>query len=196
MSAIPPKHTPDTSSYDAPESGGGMVAMYNAASHAGAESFPVLKAFQDYLEAERTQARKRVIQLSVFFAVLMCVVVTGFLTAGVFMFRNMTSMQSNMTTMQSKLLDVALANRAAPAPAPAPIVQTSPALEESVKQMSRVTTELQSNLDKKLDGVSEIANKVHEKVSSQDGELEKMRAELRQMQDQSAKLKDEIVAIK
>ncbi len=196
MSAIPPKHTPDTSSYDAPESGGGMVAMYNAASHAGAESFPVLKAFQDYLEAERTQARKRVIQLSVFFAVLMCVVVTGFLTAGVFMFRNMTSMQSNMTTMQSKLLDVALANRTAPAPAPAPIVQTSPALEESVKQMSRVTTELQSNLDKKLDGVSEIANKVHEKVSSQDGELEKMRAELRQMQDQSAKLKDEIVAIK
>ena len=187
---------PDTSSYDASESGGGMVAMYNAASHANAESFPVLKAFQDYLEAERTQARKRVIQLSIFFAVLMCVVVTGFLTAGIFMFRNMTSMQSNMTTMQSKLLDVALANRTAPAPVPAQIVQTSPVLEESVKQMSRVTTELQSNLDKKLDGVSEIANKVHEKVSSQDGELEKMRAELRQMQDQSAKLKDEIVAIK
>ena len=173
-----------------------MVAMYNAASHAGAESFPVLKAFQDYLEAERTQARKRVIQLSVFFAVLMCVVVTGFLTAGVFMFRNMTSMQSNMSSMQSKLLDVALANRTAPAPAPAPAVQTSPVLEESVRQMSRATSELQSSLDKKLDGVSEIANKVHEKVASQDGELEKLRVQLRQMQDQSAKLKDEIVAIK
>ena len=171
MSEIPPRHTPDTSSYDAPESGGGMVAMYNAASHANAESFPVLKAFQDYLEAERTQARKRVIQLSVFFAVLMCVVVTGFLTAGVFMFRNMTSMQSNMTTMQSKLLDVALANRTAPAAAaPAPAAQAAPVLEDSVRQMSRaVTAELQSSLDKKLDGVSEIANKVHEKVSSQDG---------------------------
>jgi len=173
-----------------------MVAMYNAASHANAESFPVLKAFQDYLEAERTQARKRVIQLSVFFAVLMGVVVTGFLTAGVFMFRNMTSMQTNMTTMQSKLLDVALANRNTPAPAPIQAVQTSPVLEESVKQMSRATTELQSSLDKKLDGVSEIANKVNEKVASQDGELEKLRAELRQMQDQSATLKNEIVAIK
>ena len=145
MSAIPPRHTPDAPSYDAPESGGGMVAMYNAASHANAESFPVLKAFQDYLEAERTQARKRVIQLSVFFAVLMCVVVTGFLTAGVFMFRNMMSMQTNMSTMQTKLLDVALANRTAPAPAPAPIAQPSPVLEESAKQVSRATTELQSS---------------------------------------------------
>ena len=27
MSAIPPKHTPDTSPYDSPESGGGMVAI-------------------------------------------------------------------------------------------------------------------------------------------------------------------------
>ena len=196
MSAIPPRHTPDAPSYDAPESGGGMVAMYNAASHANAESFPVLKAFQDYLEAERTQARKRVIQLSVFFAVLMCVVVTGFLTAGVFMFRNMMSMQTNMSTMQTKLLDVALANRTAPAPAPAPIAQPSPVLEESAKQVSRATTELQSSLDKKLDGVSAIATKMNDKVAVQDSELQKLHAELRQMQDQSAKLKDEIVAIK
>ena len=194
MSTIPPKHTPDAAADENPEAGGGMVALYNAASHASAESFPVLKAFQDYIEAERSQARKRVMLLSIFFAVLMCVVVTGFLTAGVFMFRNMTSMQSNMTAMQSKLIDVALTQK--PAPAPAPVVQTSPVIEESVRQMSRVTTELQSTLDKKLDGVSEIASKVNEKVSSQNGELEKLRGELKQMQEQSAKLKDELVNVK
>ena len=164
-----------------------MVAMYNAASHANAESFPVLKAFQDYLEAERTQARKRVIQLSVFFAILMGVVVTGFLIAGGFMVRNMSS-------MQDKLLDIALANRAAPAQAQ--VAPAAPALDESVKQMSRVATELQSHLDKKLDGVNEIANKVNDKVASQDGELEKLRNELRQMQEQSAQFKNELVAIK
>ena len=188
MSSIPPKQAPDTSAFDDSESGGGMVAMYNAASHANAESFPVLKAFQDYLEAERTQARKRVIQLSVFFSILMGVVVTGFLIAGGFMVRNMSS-------MQDKLLDIALANRTA-AVAPAPVVQTSPVLEESVKQMSRATTELQADLGKKLDGVSEMASQVHEKVASQDGELAKLRDELRQMQEQSAKLKDELVAVK
>jgi hypothetical protein len=196
MSSIPPKQTPDPSAYEASEPGGGLVAMYNAASHAGGDSFPVLKAFQDYIEAERSQARKRVMQLSIFFAVLMCVVVTGFLIAGIFMLRN-------MTTVQGKLLDVALAQREAPAPvAPAPILQAppvaqpSPVLEESVRQMSRATTELQSSMDRKLDGVSEIATKVHEKVASQDGELVKMRDELRAMQEQSAKLKDELVSIK
>jgi len=192
MSAIPPKHTPDTPPYDAPETGGGLVAMYNAASHASAESFPVLKAFQDYLEAERSQARKRVMQLSIFFAVLMGVVVTGFLTAGIFMMRN-------MSTVQNKLLEVALASKAAPpqpAPAPSPVVQTSPALEESMRLMSRTTAELQSSLDKKLDGVGEITAKVHEKVASQDGELEKLRNEFRRMQEQSDKLKDELVTLK
>jgi len=193
MSSIPPKQTPDAQAFDESESGGGMIAMYNAASHASSESFPVLKAFQDYIEAERTQARKRIIQLSVSFVALMVVVVIGFLTAGVFMFRNMSSMQSSMTTMQNKLLDAALASKTAPVPA----VQTAaPVLEDSVKQITRATTELQSSLGKKLDGVNEMASQVNEKVSSQDGEISKMRDELRQMQEQSAKLKEELVAVK
>lgn len=184
---------PDAQPYDAPETGGGLVAMYNAASHANAESFPVLKAFQDYIEAERNQARKRVLQLSVFFAVLMVVVVSGFLAAGMAMWRNNVE-------RENKLLEAVLSQRSAPSlasvPAPAPIVQTSPALEESVRQMSRATSELQSSLDKKLDGVSEITAKVHEKVASQDGEMEKLRSEFRRVQEQSEKLNNELVALK
>jgi hypothetical protein len=192
MSEIPPKQTPDTSEYEhePAETGGGLVAMYNAASHANAESFPVLKAFQDYLEAERAQARKRVMQLSVFFAVLMGVVVTGFIFAGIFMVRNMAS-------VQNKLLDVALAQKTPPPAAPAPAVQAAPAPEDTARQLSRaITTELQASLDKQLDGVSAIATKVNEKVASQDSELEKLRTTLQQMQEQSAKLKDELVTMK
>jgi len=189
MSEIPPKHTPDSSAYDTPEAGGGLVAMYNAASHANAESFPVLKAFQDYLEAERAQARKRVVQLSVLFAVLMTVVVGGFLTAGIAMWR------SNDQRVD-KLLEAVIAQKTAPAPAAAPanVVQTAPVPDD--RQMSRVASELQSTLDKKLDSVNETAAKVHEKVASQDGELDKLRTELRQMQEQSSKLKDELGTIK
>jgi len=189
MTDIPPKHSPETSDYEPHESGSGLVAMYNAASHANAESFPVLKAFQDYIEAERSQARKRVMQLSIFFAVLMVVVVGGFLTAGIAMWR------SNDARV-NKLLEAVIEQRSAPAPAqpPATLVQTSPLLEESVRQMSRATSELQSSLDKKLDGVNAIASQVNEKVSSQDSELAKLRDELSSMKQQSSKLKEEIAA--
>lgn len=190
MSETPPKHAPENTGFGDNEGGGQLVAMYNAASHATAESFPVLKAFQDYIEAERAAARKRVVQLSVFFAVLMGVVVTGFLTAGIFMLRNMSE-------VQNKLLDVALAERAATPPqAPAPVLQTSPLIEESVRQISRATSDLQSNMDKRIEGVSEIAAKVHDRVASQDSELQKLRDSLRQMQEQGAMLHKELVTAK
>ena len=190
MSDIPPKHTPDTTAYDTPETGSGLVAMYNAASHANAESFPVLKAFQEYIEAERAQARKRVIQLSVFFSILMGVVVTGFLIAGIFMLRN-------MTTVQNKLLDVALANTVHQnAPVPTTVAPTILPQENSLRDMSRLTSDLKNSIDQKLDGVSAITTKVHDKLTSQDNEMEKLRAELLQMQKQSAQLKDEMLAMK
>jgi len=191
MSDIPPKRTPETPC-EAPESGSGLVAMYNAASHANAESFPVLKAFQDYIEAERAQARKRVMQLSVFFAVLMGVVVTGFLTAGMFMLRNMSD-------VQTKLLDVALAAKETHVPQPQPVVVSapvappapSPLFEASVREISQATTELRASLDKKLNGVSDIAAKVHDRVAAQESELEKLRGELKNIQAQNARLNRE-----
>jgi len=189
MSETPPKHAPENTGFGDNEGGSQLVAMYNAASHATAESFPVLKAFQDYIEAERAAARKRIVQLSVFFAVLMGVVVTGFLTAGIFMLRNMSA-------VQNKLLDVALAERAAPPQAPAPVLQTSPLIEESVRQISRATTDLQSNMDKRIEGVSAIAAKMHDRVASQDSEMQKLRDALKQMQEQSSMLQKEIVAAK
>ena len=188
MNDIPPKHTPEKP-YGTPEASDGLVAVYNAASHASAESFPVLKAFQDYIEAERVQARRRVVQLSVFFTVLMGVVVAGFLTVGMFMLRNMSE-------VQAKLLDVALASKESP-PAPQPIVMPAPAeptpdpkpfFEASVREISKAAAELRTSFDKKMDGVSDIATKMHDRVAAQDSELGKLRETLKIMQVQSENL--------
>ena len=196
MNDIPPKHTPEKP-YGTPEASDGLVAVYNAASHASAESFPVLKAFQDYIEAERVQARRRVVQLSVFFTVLMGVVVAGFLTAGMFMLRNMSE-------VQAKLLDVALASKESP-PAPQPIVMPAPAepapdpkpfFEASVREISKAAAELRTSFDKKMDGVSDIATKMHDRVAAQDSELGKLREALKKMQAQSENLNKELVALK
>ena len=203
MSDIPPKQSPGAQPYDSAEPGSGLVAMYNAASHANAESFPVLKAFQDYIEAERTQARKRVMQLSIFFAVLMVVVVGGFLMAGTVFLRNANTTQDKLLTTQDKLLSAALALREAPPPqpvaAPAPpqiIMQNSPVLEESIRMMTKTTTDIQSSLDKKMDSVNDMTAKVHDRVAAQDSELGKLRDELRDMREQSERLKDELVTMK
>ena len=188
MNDIPPKHTPD----DVPPTGGNMVSFYQAASNANADSFPVLKAFQDYIEAEREQARKRVFTLSVFFAVIICAVVGGFLAAGIYLLRD-------MSVLQGKLVDAALAPRTVEAPAPVYITQPVPPahagepqidlVEKTVEEISKVTAALQSDIGKRIDGVTEISSQVHEKVSAQESELEKLRQELGQMKAQNEQLK-------
>ena len=78
MNDIPPKNIPPNAPPfppPPPEQGGGFVALYNAASQSGMEQFPVLKAFQDYIETERAQARKRVVQLSITFAAVLVLVI-------------------------------------------------------------------------------------------------------------------------
>ena len=44
----------------------------------GSNDFPVLKAFQEYIDAEQAKARKRMLGLSVFFIILLVVVVVTF----------------------------------------------------------------------------------------------------------------------
>ena len=51
------------------------LVMHNASLQGDANAFPVLKAFQDYLEMERQQARKRLVTLTIFFVSLMTLVV-------------------------------------------------------------------------------------------------------------------------
>lgn len=53
------------------------LSIYNQNDQA--EEFPVLKAFQQYIDAEQNKARKRMLLLSIFFSMLMTLVVAVFL---------------------------------------------------------------------------------------------------------------------
>jgi len=187
MNDIPPKHVPE----DVAAASGNQVSVYQAASNAGAESFPVLKAFQDYIETEREQARKRVVSLSVLFAVIICAVVGGFLATGIYLLRD-------RARFQDKLFEVAFAPRP-PVETPAPVYITPPAPPEgeTVRDISKeVIAALQSGIGRQIDGVTEISVQVHEKVSAQESELEKLRLAFDEMKELNEQLKDDVEAMR
>lgn len=93
-------------------------------SNGGMNEFPVLKAFQQYIDAEQNRARKRMLGLSVFFIVLLTVVVVTFVLV-------LMPVLARNQSLQDRLLDMVLtgqnAQQQAPAPAPVVNVQNSPA---------------------------------------------------------------------
>ena len=98
--------------------------------------FPVLKAFQEYIDAEQAKARKRMLGLSIFFILLLVVIVIAFAVV-VMLFINRNQ------SLSDRLLDIALREKlpAQPvvtvqSPAPAPVVQPvvhQPSQEETLK---------------------------------------------------------------
>lgn len=202
MNDIPPKHAPDATS-------GNLVAMYQAAG-SNAESFPVLKAFQEYIDAERAQARKRVMMLSISFSVVLCAVVLVFLSMGIYLLKDMSS-------MQTKLLDAALAQRNTPAPAPvitvtappvapqpqpapAPVVQSppvapvaSPASEE-LREVTKALADLKADIEKKKNQeAQELAVVAQKKASDQSVELQKLQNEIGSIKKENQMLKETFV---
>jgi len=195
MNDIPPKQAPDASS-------GNLVAMYQAAG-SNSESFPVLKAFQDYIDAERAQARKRVMILSISFSAVLCAVVICFLGMGVYLLKDMSS-------VQNKLIDAALAQRNAPAPvAPiqqpqqAPIVvqaptppapAPSPANDSALLAVSKELADLRSELEKKKnEEARQAAMVVQKQAEAQLAELQKLQKEIGSIKKENQMLKESFV---
>lgn len=96
----------------------------------GMNDFPVLKAFQEYIEAEQARARKRTLGLSIFFIVLLVVVVVTFaVIMAAVINRDQQSLQAiaiRNQALSDKLLDIALRERT-PAAQPVVNVQQPPA---------------------------------------------------------------------
>jgi hypothetical protein len=152
-------------------------------SHGDANSFPVLKAFQDYLEMERQQARKRLVTLTVFFVALMTLVVAGFIVAFVFLF-------GNMSKREDRLLDVALQQRKDVVPAtPAPAALLA---QQVAKEFEAAAQNLQTNLSSQLATVGRVATRLDGKVDAQNAEMAKMRDELAGMQKENASLRADL----
>ena len=166
-----------------PISGGlpqqGLV-LHDAA-HGDASSFPVLKAFQDYLEMERQQARKRLVTLTVFFVSLMTLVVAGFIVAFVYMY-------GNMSKREDRLLEAALQQRKDVAP-PAPAESMA---QQAAREFQAAAQNLQTNLGSQLASVGSVATKLDSKVDAQNAEMAKMREALAAMQKENDKLRTDM----
>lgn len=129
-----------------PQTDATALSVFGQASGAG-NDFPVLKAFQEYLEAEQAKSRKRMLNLSIFFVVLLVVVVVTFsiIMAAVINRdqQNMSAIATRNQELSDKLLDIALRDRTPPAqpsvvnvqPAPQPVPQPQPSQESLLKPL-------------------------------------------------------------
>lgn len=152
---------PDMSDQEETSPAANAVSLFGQSG--GVNDFPVLKAFQEYIDAEQAKARKRMFGLSIFFIVLLVVVVVTFTII-------MTSVISRNQALSDRLLDIALREKPAAQPVvnvqppvPSPVVQ--PVLQPSVEsaELARLREELQREKEARQ---AEQAKRDKEKIES------------------------------
>ena len=128
---------------------GSTTAVSLFGGDAAAGDFPVLKAFQEYIDAEQAKARKRMLGLSIFFVVLLVVVVVTFVMVLMFMTRQNQS-------LSDRLLDLAFKQHPAqqapspsavqhvpePAQVPAKSAAEDVALRTFIEKMEKVANDI------------------------------------------------------
>jgi hypothetical protein len=207
---IPPKQTlsgraettpVDQSEYAAhqhaePRLGGlpppGSLIMHDPSLHGDANAFPVLKAFQDYLETERQQARKRLVTLTAFFVSLMTLVVAGFIMAFIFLLGNQSKREDQQQARQDRLLEEVLQQRKPPEPAPSPAVAKENVTQQLAKEFQATAQALQTNLTSQLATVGEVATRLDSKVDAQNAEVAKLREAFTALQKENASLRTDL----
>jgi hypothetical protein len=116
--------------------------------------FPVLKAFQEYIDAEQAKARKRMLGLSVFFIVLLSVVVVTFVLI-------LTTVLNRNQSLSDRLLDYALKERdRTPAQASMPVVQAQPSadiVKTLVERLEKEQAEMKAAFEKQKQEAEEKA---------------------------------------
>ena len=115
---------------------GALVSLHQAATHSGPDSFPVLKAFQEYLESERLRARRRVALVTSLFAGIVVVLIAVFLAAGILLFNFMKEREERLWHR----LESQTAAVVQPAAAPAPTA--SAALEREMQRLGEALAAL------------------------------------------------------
>ncbi len=90
----------DSKMHDGRGAPSSAVSLFGGDSYAG--DFPVLKAFQEYINEEQAKARKRMLGLSIFFIVLLVVVVVTFVLALTFMIKQNQSLSDRLLDMAFK----------------------------------------------------------------------------------------------
>lgn len=163
-------------------------------SEGATNEFPVLKAFQEYIDAEQAKARKRMLGLSVFFIVLLIVVVVTFVLI-------LTTVVNRNQALSDRLLDYALKERekqqtVVPQPAPAPASQppVQDILKPFIDRLEREQAAMKSAYEKQQKEAEakakELEAKFAEKEAARVEELRKARAELDKERARAKKAND------
>jgi hypothetical protein len=160
-----------------------LVSMHNAASQG--DAFPVLKAFQDYLEAERQRARRRMTTLSVVFAIVTVAVIGAFALIWL-------STMRGMQDTNRQLLDAALKRANAEPPAPVVVQPPSqPSAVETAKVIAEAVSKAQSEQSAVFAKTLEGLNASLETMRRDNAE---MRAEIEREKAAAAKAAEERAA--
>ena len=205
---------PDISEPHETSSAANAVSLFGQSG--GVNDFPVLKAFQEYIDAEQAKARKRMLGLSVFFILLLIVVVITLTLV-------ITSVIGRNQQLSDRLLDIALREKTATQPvvnvqSPAPTVESAELVrlrEELRREKEEIKTEQakrdEVRFNKLLDAISKpqqqpIAaptpvvvttspSSVLQPAAAESAELARLREELRrekeERQAEQAKAKEE-----
>ena len=173
----------------------------------GLDDFPVLKAFQQYIDAEQNKARKRMLMLCVFFGFLMAVMITVFLLV----LRDVSGKNQSLNDrlieylMQSNDRHNVIVQQPAPAPAnDAALKAMTDTLVTLQKQMSEQQekavaaqlaaaqadtpaepTKAQAALQRKIDSEAQRLEKENARLKA---EKEKLAAEKEQLRQQEIEL--------
>ena len=134
--------------------------------------FPVLKAFQEYIDAEQAKARKRMLGLSIFFIVLLFAVIVTFVLI-------LTTVLNRNQSLSDRLLDYALRERekvATVQQVPAPVVQPSADVVKAlVERMEKEQAEMKAAFEKQRKDAERTAL---ERDRAREEELKRIQAEL------------------
>ena len=145
-------------------------------SEGNSNEFPVLKAFQEYIDAEQAKARKRMLGLSVFFIVLLFVVVVTFILI-------LTTVLNRNQSLSDRLLDYALREREK-----APVVQQLPVTTVPQQPSSDIVKTLIERMEKEQFEMKAAFEKQRKEAERNAIEQERIRKEeIRRIQEELAK---------
>lgn len=148
----------------------------------GMEDFPVLKAFQQYIDAEQAKARKRMLMLCTFFIVLMTIVITVFVGL-LFM------VSSHNQDLNDRLIEFAMKERTTPSGS-AVVVQPSTD-NSAILKLTEKLNEMQKKLSESQQAVAAAEAKADEASkpkgpTAEEREIIRLKALLAAEKEQSA----------
>lgn len=152
------------------------------------DDFPVLKAFQQYIDAEQAKARKRLLAMGIFFGALMFVVIAIFVAL-------LVSVSSRNQQLNDRLIEFAMKDR----PSGSPVVVQPPqdstallAITTKLEDMQRKLAETQAQADKAVAEAEKKARLAVEAAKPPEPTAEEL--EIRRLKAQLAAEKEKAAA--